>query len=967
MMQKKYHGKQIKYYFNSKRYACHTAISSADVSITEHGERKPTHFRSWGAEYMVHFPKTVSPSSTVVFPLFVVYTPFMKIPEKPTCYIIDGNSYIYRAYYAIKQLSTSKGLPTNAVFGFANMLLKVMSEKKPDYLAIAFDPPGKTRRHGVYQEYKSHRPPMPRDLVPQIPYIHRLVEAFRIPVFLIEGQEADDVIATLSRRAAAEGMEVTVVSGDKDLLQLVSPRISVYDSLKEKIYDAAAVEERWGVPPDRIVEILGLMGDASDNIPGVPGVGEKTAQSLIREYGTIENLLNRAAEIKKPKLRQSLLENSETARLSRDLATLHSELPMEIDFQRLAATAYDGPVLLSLLRELEFTSLLRLVTTEPETKAEYRIILNEKDLVEAITEIKTAGRMCLDTETTSLDPLRAELVGISFTAQAHEAWYLPLRHSYEGVPAQISVDQALSALRPLLEDASLPKIGQNLKYDLQVLRGAGIELAGISFDTMIASYVLNPSKQSHSLDSLALEFLNYKALTYAEVTGTGKKQKSFAEVDLETATRYSGEDADIALRIQGILEPQLREQGLDSLFRDVEMPLMSVLADMEYAGVRIDSGLLADMSGRLERETSSIIRTIYELAGTEFNINSPKQLADVLFVKLGLAPVKRTKTGLSTNVDVLEELSLVHPLPAEILKYRTLAKLKSTYVDALPLMVNPKTGRLHTSLNQTVIATGRLSSSDPNLQNIPIRTEVGREIRKAFIADEGCSLLSSDYSQIELRILAHLSADPALIETFASGEDIHTRTASEIFGLPPEEVTTEMRRKAKAVNFGIIYGISAFGLAQDIGVSNIEAKRYIDNYFARYPKVREFLDRTIADAKTKGYVTTLLGRKRYIPELTSSTAPVRNFGERMAVNTPIQGTAADLIKLAMIHIHRAIKEQRLQSRMLLQVHDELIFDVPEAELDTMKALVRKSMEEVLTLSVPIKVDMGAGKNWEEAH
>jgi DNA polymerase-1 len=518
-----------------------------------------------------------------------------------------------------------------------------------------------------------------------------------------------------------------------------------------------------------------------------------------------------------------------------------------------------------------------------------------------------------------------------------------------------------------MEDPNIRKVGQNIKYDLLVIGHYGIAVRGISFDTMIASYLLNPGKPSHGLDAIALEYLDYKTITYAEVTGTGKKQIGFPEVDIETATRYSGEDADITLRLKLALAPILLEQNLDALFREVEMPLMEVLADMERVGVKIDASFLASMSRKLETDIARVEKTIYELAGTEFNINSPKQLAEILFVKLRLTPTKRTKTGFSTNVDVLEELAHVHPLPAEILTYRTLAKLKSTYVDALPLMINPRTGRLHTSLNQTVTATGRLSSSEPNLQNIPIRTDVGREIRRAFTAEEGASLLSADYSQVELRVLAHMSGDPALIRTFLEDEDVHARTASEIFGLSPDEITPEMRRKAKAVNFGIIYGISAFGLAQDIGVSNAEAKRYIDSYFARYPKVREFIDRTIEDTKTRGYVTTLLGRRRFIPELASSTAAVRNFGERTAVNTPIQGTAADLIKLAMIHIQARIKRQELRSRMILQVHDELVFEVPDREIATMKTLVRGEMEGVLTLSVPIKVDMGVGKNWDEAH
>jgi DNA polymerase-1 len=882
-------------------------------------------------------------------------------------YIIDGNSYIYRAFYAVRGLTNSSGLPTNAVFGFANMLLKVIKEKTPDLLAIVFDPKGPTRRHLEFKDYKAHRPPMPRDLVPQVPYIHKLVEAFRIPVFVQDGQEADDVIATLAGKAVSRGMHVTIVTGDKDLLQLAGPQVRIYDTLKEKVYEPKDVEERFGVPPDRVIEIMGLMGDASDNIPGVPGIGEKTAQTLIKEYGTIENLLAHSAEITKPKLRQSLSEFAHLARLSRELATLRSDVPLEVDYEDLKLKPPDNAALLGMLKELEFTTLLKYVTQAPEQEAEYRTILEEADFQDMIRSLSEAEEFCFDTETTSLDPMQAELVGISFAIKPHHAWYLPLGHAYPGAPKQIALDHALSKLKPVLENPGIRKIGQNMKYDLLVISHYDIAVQGISFDTMIASYLLNPGKPSHSLDAIALEYLNYKTMTYAEVTGAGKKQIGFSEVDVATATRYSGEDADIALRLKQTLAPMLGEQNFDSLFHEIEMPLMEVLADMERAGVKIDAGFLLAMSRKLEKDIAAVEKTIYELAGTEFNINSPKQLADILFVKLQLTPLKRTKTGFSTNVDVLEELAHVHPLPAEILTYRTLAKLKSTYIDALPLMINHRTGRLHTSLNQTVTATGRLSSSEPNLQNIPIRTEVGREIRQAFIAEPGASLLSADYSQIELRVLAHMSGDPALIRTFQGDEDVHTRTASEIFGLSPDEITPEMRRKAKAVNFGIIYGISAFGLAQDIGVSNSEARRYIDNYFARYPKVREFLDRTIEDAKTRGYVTTLLGRRRFIPELASSTAAVRSFGERTAVNTPIQGTAADLIKLAMIHIQARLKRQNMQARMILQVHDELVFESPDGEIEAMKTLVREEMEGVLTLSVPIKVDMGVGKNWDEAH
>lgn len=892
-----------------------------------------------------------------------------RIPAGKTLYIIDGNSYIYRAFYAIKNLSTSNGLPTNAIFGFANMLLKVIKEKSPDLVAIVFDPKGPTRRHIEFKEYKAHRPPMPKDLIPQIPYIHRLVQAFRIPVFVQEGQEADDIIATLAIKAETEDIEVTIVTGDKDILQLVGTNIKVYDTLKEKVYEPKDVLERFGVEPGRMIEIMGLMGDSSDNIPGVPGIGEKTAQALIKEYGTVDNLLAHVQDIARPKLKQSLIENADTARLSRELARLRTDVPVRIDYEELKIKEPDNSALLALLRELEFPSLLKYVTQEPEREKHYLPVLEEKDLKELLSALSTAPEFCFGAETTSPNPLQADLVGMAFAVKPDEAYYLPLCHTCFDAPKQTELHHALAVLKPVLENPLVKKIGHNVKYDLLVLGRYGIELKGIAFDTMIASYLLNPVKPSHSLEALALEYLNCKTTAYADVTmqGRGKKQIGFDQVDIKKATGYAAEGADITLRLKQALDPKLKEQNLEKLFYDIEMPLMEVLADMELCGVKLDAGFLKVLSRRLETETGKIMKTIFELAGAEFNINSPKQLADILFVKLQLKPTKRTKTGFSTNVDVLEDLAHLHPLPAEILKFRTLSKLKSTYIDALPALINPKTGRLHTSFNQAVTATGRLSSSDPNLQNIPIRTDVGREIRQAFIADPGANLISADYSQIELRVLAHISGDPGLIRTFIEDQDVHTRTASEIFGLSPEDITSEMRRKAKAVNFGIIYGISPFGLAQNIGVSNAEAKRYIDSYFARYPKVRDFIEKTIQGAKMNGCVTTLFGRRRFIPELSSSIASVRNFGERTAVNTPIQGTAADLIKMAMINIKQRLDREGLKSKMILQVHDELVFEAPDSEIEVMKKIVKREMEEVVRLSVPVKVEMAVGKNWDEAH
>ena len=847
------------------------------------------------------------------------------------------------------------------------MLLKVIKERTPDLLALVFDPKGPTRRHQEFKDYKAHRPPMPRDLTVQIPYIHKLVEAFRIPVFIQEGQEADDVIATLARKAESDGISVIIVTGDKDILQLVGQNITVYDTMKDKLYRPQDVEERWGVPPERMIEIMGLMGDTSDNIPGIPGIGEKTAQALILRYGTIENLLSHTTEITKPKLKQSLLDHADLARMSRDLALLHCDIPLEISYDLLAVREPDNEALLTLLRELEFTSLLKYVTQESTEKGSYQLVLEEQMLEELVHMLSTAQEFCLDTETTSVHPMQAELVGISFAIRPNHAWYIPLRHHYATAPKQLDFNHVLTLLKPILENPSIKKIGQNIKYDMLVLGHYGIAVQGAFFDTMIASYVLNPGKPSHGLTALALELLNYKKITYAEIAGVGKKQIGFEAIPVETAMQYSGEDADIALRLKQLFNPRLVEHNLQTLFHDIEMPLMEVLADMEHSGVKIDADFLKQLSDQLGTDIAAIEKNIYQSAGTEFNINSPKQLSEILFTRLHLTPVKKTKTGFCTDVDVLEELSHLHPLPGEILRYRTLAKLKSTYIDALPAMINARTGRLHTSFNQTVTATGRLSSSDPNIQNIPIRTDLGRKIRQAFVAKEGSHLLSADYSQIELRILAHMSADPALIETFQGDEDVHTRTASEIFALLPDQITSEMRRRAKAVNFGIIYGISPFGLSQDIGVSHAEAKKYIDNYFARYPQVHAFITTTIQNAKKNGFVTTLFGRRRFIPELGSSTPAVRNLGERMAMNTPIQGTAADIIKLAMIRIHARLRKEGFQSKMILQVHDELVFEIPDKELERMKKLVKAEMEHVIDMSVPIKVDVGTGKNWDEAH
>ncbi|MBI5167112.1 MAG: DNA polymerase I [candidate division NC10 bacterium] len=888
--------------------------------------------------------------------------------HRPSLYLIDGSSYIYRAFHALPPLSNSKGLPTHAVYGFTSMLLKMVREKRPEYLAIAFDSPGETARHRDYRPYKAQRPPMPDVLAVQIPYIHRVVEALRIPVLAAEGYEADDILGTIARRAEADGFSVTIVTGDKDTLQLVGPHVLVYDPVRERLYGEGEVRERFGVSPPQVPEIMGLQGDPIDNIPGVPGIGEKTAGSLVAEFGTIEGLLANLERVKRPKLRETLKEHAPLARLSRELALLKTDLPLAIDYAEIKLSEPDEAALRELFRELEFTSLLRTVTPQPDLSSkDYPLILTRGDLGALIEKVRRAGELCLDLETTGREPMRAELVGIACSYRPGQACYIPVGHRYPGASRQLPAGEVLAQLRPLLEDPGIRKYGQNLKYEIVMLERQGISPRGLAFDTMVASYLLNSTRPSHSLDNIALEHLGYRMLSYAEVVGVGKKEISFDQVEMGQAARYAGEDADITFQLVKLLGPRLQEQGLERLFYEVELPLVEVLAKIEMNGFKVDVDFLHQMSQELEGQLERIVSRIYALAGTTFNINSPKQLAEVLFERLKLPVLKRTKTGYSTDVGVLEQLALKHELPAEILNYRALAKLKSTYVDALPALTNPQTERIHTSLNQTVTATGRLSSSDPNLQNIPVRTELGRRIREAFVAEKGWLLLSADYSQIELRLLAQFSQDEALIQAFRQGEDIHARTAAEIFAITPEAVNPEMRRRAKAVNFGIIYGMSPFGLASDLGITQEEAKGYIDRYFAHYQGVKAYIERVISEARQAGYVTTVLGRRRYIPELHSTDHNLRGFGERTAINTPIQGSAADLIKVAMIQIYRRLKERGLKARMILQVHDELVFEVPVPELEEVKGLIREAMEGVMALDVPIKVDLGVGRSWAEAH
>jgi DNA polymerase-1 len=882
--------------------------------------------------------------------------------------LIDGSSYIYRAYFAIRHLSNSKGEATNAIYGFTNMLLKVVRELTPDHLAVIFDSKGPTFRKELYPEYKANRAAMPDDLIPQIPIIKEIVKAFNMPAIETPGFEADDIIATLAKRFAAQGMEVTVVTGDKDLMQIVSDRIKLLDTMKDKVYGPAEVFERFG-GADKVIEVQGLSGDSSDNVPGVPGIGEKTAKALIDEFGSIENLLANLHQLK-GKRRENLETYAEQARLSKQLVTLIDDMELEVDYANFALSKPNRAALTELFKRCEFHKLLQEFSSDERASAgdaDYRTVLTSTDLDELLGALNKAEHFAFDTETTSLDPLRAELVGLSFAVVPGSAWYIPVAHRYLGVPEQLPVAQVLDALRPFLTAPDKLKIGQNLKYDILVLAGAGLEVSGRLYDTMLASYLAQPAAKSHGMDSLAAELLNYRTISYAEVAGSGKNKVLFDEVEVEKATIYAAEDADITLRLFEKLKPMLDAQQQRELFDTVEMPLLPVLVDMERTGIRIDAGFLSGLSHEMEVKLATLEEQIFALAQGPFNIGSPKQLGEILFERLGLPKGKKTKTGWSTDVEVLSALAEEHEIAARLLDYRSLAKLKSTYTDALPKLIHPATGRIHTSFNQAITATGRLSSSEPNLQNIPIRSEEGRRIREGFIPGEGNLLLSADYSQVELRILAHMADVPALKESFARGEDIHQRTASEVFGLFPEMVTPDQRRQAKAINFGVIYGMSAFGLAKQLGISRRDAQTFIDTYFERYPGIRTFMDKKIAEAREKLYVTTLLGRRCAVPEIASSNGAIRGYAERNAINYPVQGSAADIIKVAMLKIHARLQSEGLQSKMLLQVHDELVFDVPKSESETMQALVKQEMENAVSISVPLDVEVGFGANWREAH
>ena len=889
--------------------------------------------------------------------------------EKETLFLLDGSSYIYRAYFAIRHLSSPKGFPTNALYGFTQMLLKVMKDHAPAHVAVIFDAGKHTFRNELFPAYKATRATMPEDLAQQIEPIKQMVRAFNIPALQLPGFEADDIIGTIARQVEAKGMKCVVVTGDKDLMQIVSEDVTLLDTMKDKTFGIADVIEKFGVEPARVVDVLALWGDASDNIPGVPGIGEVTAKKLLQEFGSLDELLARAGEVK-GKNSEKLVEFADQARLCRTLATIDCAVPIDYSMEELAVSPPDTRRLGELFREYGFTTLMKDLTSSPTLSCEqYRVVLKEEELRALVALLSRSGAFAFDLESTSLNPMEARIVGFSVSCKAHEAWYIPVGHRYLGAPEQLSEALVLEILGPLLTDPAIRKIGQNVKYDYQLLRRAGVKLEGIWCDTMLAAYLENPGRTSQGLDALSLEFLEHRMISYSEVTGKGKAQLNFSEVDLDRAAPYACEDADATFLLHEILLPRVRTQGMEELLFATEMPLLEILAEMELTGVKLDLPLMRELSAGFGRELIDLESRIHELTGGPFNINSPKQLGEMLFERLGLAVGKKTKgkTGWSTNVEELERLAEEHEVARLLLLYRTVSKLKSTYTDALPKMVDPESGRVHTSYNQAVTNTGRLSSSEPNLQNIPIRGEVGRGIRRAFIAGEGALLLSADYSQIELRVLAHLSEDPVFCAAFAAGEDIHRRTASEVFGMFPELVTSEMRRQAKVINFGVIYGQGAFSLAKELGVTPKLAKAFIDSYFERHAGARSFLDGCIREAELCGFVTTILGRRLPIPDIGSKNGNVRAFAQRNAINYPIQGSAADIIKAAMIGVTRRMKREQVASRLIMQVHDELVFEVPAGEREVMEELVRSEMEGAIPLCVPLKVDLNFGQNWSEAH
>ncbi|MDA0304887.1 MAG: DNA polymerase I [Proteobacteria bacterium] len=936
-----------------------------------------------------------------------------QVSKKPEhVFLIDGSGFIFRAYYAIKaDMTNPAGTPVNAVFGFTKMIMKLIEDTEAGHIAVIFDKARKTFRNDIYPDYKANRGAPPDDLVPQFALARDATEALNVVCVDMNGFEADDLIATYTKQALAAGADVTIVSSDKDLMQLVGPGVVMFDAMKNKIIGADEVMEKFGVGPEKVTEVQALAGDSSDNIPGVAGIGVKTAAQLINEYGDLETLLARAGEIKQPKRREKLLEEADAARLSLELVTLRDDVPSLPDLSCFAVQQPTAETLLPFLRDMGFKSLLKTAEArfgisvpepapenEPLSEAQQKSTAPDYQLVQTIEALKTwidaaykEGVVAVDTETTSLDAMRAELVGVSLSVEAGRACYIPLGHKKpaaqgafdlggdggdgagespggDEAPQQLPLEDAIKLLKPLLEDASVLKIGQNIKYDMKVLSRHGIAISPID-DTMLLSYVLEGGLHGHGMDTLSEIFLDHKTIKYADVTGTGKAKVTFDMVGLADALDYAAEDADITGRLHRALKPRLARDHMVSVYETLERPLVPVLEEMERTGVLVDGKELKRLSDDFGKRLAAFEIDIHKLAGREFNIGSPKQLGEILFDEQGLPGGKKGKTGAyGTGVDVLDKLAEQgHDLAARVLDWRHLAKLKSTYSDALMEQINPDTGRVHTSYSQGAVATGRLASSNPNLQNIPIRTEEGRKIRRAFVPAKGMVFLSADYSQIELRLLAHVAGIDSLKQAFRDGQDIHAMTASQVFDVPIDGMDPMVRRKAKAINFGIIYGISAFGLARQLGIGNSEAGEYIDAYFEKYPGIRDYMERTKEEAREHGFVKTLFGRKCHIKSIKDKNQNVRSLSERAAINAPIQGGAADVIKRAMIRLPDALKAKKLKAKMLLQVHDELIFEVPEKELQATTAIVRDIMSGAAHLDVPLVVDIGHGANWDEAH
>ena len=918
--------------------------------------------------------------------------------------LVDGSSYLYRAFHALPPLTNSKGNPTGAVKGVINMMRRLQKDYPESTLVVVFDAKGKTFRDDIYPEYKANRPSMPDELRSQIEPIHNIIQAMGLPMLVIEGVEADDVIGTLALEATAAEQPVIISTGDKDIAQMVNEHITLVNTMTNTLLDREGVIEKFGIPPELIIDYLALLGDKSDNIPGVPGVGEKTALGLLQGLGSLDNIYARLDEVAAlefrgaKKMAPKLEEHKELAYLSYTLATIKTDVEMPMPLGELKNSEPDQTALLALFKDMEFKTWIEETTVEINTPAsfeltsvteaasdepleemlapeqddsekDYQTVLTKKDFSEWLEKIKTATLVAVDTETISLDYMRAELVGISIAVEANQAAYIPFGHDYLGAPDQLSKDYVLESIKPLLENPEIKKVGQNLKYDMSVLAQHGIQLQGIAFDTMLESYVLDSVATRHDMDSLALKYLDQTTTSFTDVAGKGAAQITFNQVPLEEAGPYAAEDADITLRLHDALWPQVcNHPTLEKVFTEIELPLIPVLSRIERTGAKFDDTLLFTQSQELSERLAELETQAWDLAGQEFNLASPKQLGEILFTKLEIPVLKKTAKGApSTKEEVLQELALEYPLPKVILEHRGLAKLKSTYTDKLPTMINPTTKRIHTSYHQAGTATGRLSSSDPNLQNIPIRTAEGRRVRQAFIASPGSKLVAADYSQIELRIMAHLSEDPSLLSAFAAGQDIHRATAAEVFAVETEAVTIDQRRSAKAINFGLIYGMSAFGLARQLNIGRKQAAEYIELYFARYPGVQNYMNNIRHSAAENGYVETVYGRRLYLPEINARNGMLRQGAERTAINAPMQGTAADIIKIAMINVDSWLESSGLKSRMIMQVHDELVLEVPESELEVVKQGLTERMESAAELLVPLVVDVGVGDNWDEAH